>query len=252
VHAATDTDLAIDASPAHLTGVRVTEAIGALVAADAARFADPDSIIQLHRDLTRLEAFVTAATAAFDAAKEWEPDGAQGAAPWIARRCSLPASVARRRVSLGRRLRRADALVEMATRSATVPAGGRRPAPLFSVFVGYETLHGRICELAHGTVVAPGALLPWLDQAYIERAVFSPGPRVEVSATARLFTGATRREIELRDRGCTHEFCDKTASECQVDHIVPNARGGPTTQANGQMNCGFHNRLKGEGPPPDP
>jgi hypothetical protein len=35
--------------------------------------------------------------------------------------------------------RRADAFVEMATRSATAPADGRRPAPLFSVLVDYPT-----------------------------------------------------------------------------------------------------------------
>ena len=56
--------------------------------------------------------------------------------------------------------RRADALVEMATRSRTAPAEGIRPAPLFTVFVGYETLHGRICELENGTVLAPSALSP--------------------------------------------------------------------------------------------
>src|SRR5580704_11403855 len=88
------------ASPASLT-----EAIDTLVAAGGARFADAESMVRLHRDLARLEAFVTIAAAAFDAAKEWEADGAQGAAPWLATRCSLPASVARRRVSLGRRLR---------------------------------------------------------------------------------------------------------------------------------------------------
>ena len=38
--------------------------------------------------------------------------------------------------------RRADAMVEMATRSASAPAEGIRPAPLFSVFVGYETIQG--------------------------------------------------------------------------------------------------------------
>ena len=38
--------------------------------------------------------------------------------------------------------RRADALVEMATRSRSAPAEGIRPAPLFTVFVGYETMHG--------------------------------------------------------------------------------------------------------------
>ena len=77
--------------------------------------------------------------------------------------------------------RSCDALVEMATRSRTAPADGRRPAPLVSVLVDFPTLAGRICELANGTVLPPGALLPLLDEAYIERAVFSPGNRVEVS-----------------------------------------------------------------------
>jgi hypothetical protein len=40
--------------------------------------------------------------------------------------------------------RRADALVEMATRSGTAPADGRRPAPLFGVLVDYPTLAGRV------------------------------------------------------------------------------------------------------------
>ena len=35
--------------------------------------------------------------------------------------------------------RRADALVEMARRSATAPEGGRRPRPLAHIVVGYET-----------------------------------------------------------------------------------------------------------------
>ena len=48
--------------------------------------------------------------------------------------------------------RRADALVEMAARSRSAPAEGCRPAPLFSVLVGYETLQGRICELGQGAV----------------------------------------------------------------------------------------------------
>jgi predicted RNase H-like HicB family nuclease len=145
--------------------------------------------------------------------------------------------------------RRADALVEMATRSRSTPADARRPAPLFSVLVGYETLHGRVCELAQGTVIAPGALLPWLDEAYLERAVFTPANRVEVSETARLFTGATRRAIELRDRECTHPYCDG-CRRCDVDHIVPYGEGGPTTQENGRLLCSFHNRLRTQRPPP--
>jgi hypothetical protein len=142
--------------------------------------------------------------------------------------------------------RRADALVEMATRSASAPAEGIRPAPLFSVFVGYETIHGRICELENGTVLHPSALAPWMDSAYFERALFSLGNRIDVSVRSRFFTGGTRRAIELRDRMCTHPHCYEPAESCQVDHIQTYASGGETTQENGRLLCGFHNRLRNQ------
>jgi len=136
--------------------------------------------------------------------------------------------------------RRADALVEMAVRSQMAPGDGRRPAPLFTVLVDFDSL----CELADGTVLAPGALLPWFDTATFERVIFAPDGRIQVSSTARLFTGATRRAIEIRDRECTHPYCDRPADSCQIDHIVPYTQGGPTIQENGQVLCAFHNRLK--------
>jgi hypothetical protein len=148
--------------------------------------------------------------------------------------------------------RRADALVEMATRSATAPPEQRRPRPLFSVLVDFETLSGRILELKNGTVLAPSDLTGWLTEAMLERALLTPQGRVEVSRTSRLFTGATRRAIELRDRRCTHPYCDEPISRCEVDHIVPYAEGGLTTQENGRLLCGFHNRLRSRRPrPPD-
>ena len=367
------------------------EALDALVASGAANYGDGASIEELHRQLGRFESFVTEATAAFETGEEWAADGAKTASAWIATRCRVPRSEARRRVRLGRELRhlpdvaeawregaigtdaaraiasarrhrtessmardegmlvaqaaemgfedfyralsywkqladpdgadaadedrkasrhvflessftgmwlgqmtldpvsgaivagelnrlehdlfeadcaeakerlgrsarldelartsaqrRADALVEMAARSATAPAEGIRPAPLFSVFVGYETLHGRICELENGTVLAPSALTPWLDSAYFERALFSLGNRVDVSVRARLFTGGTRRAIELRDRICTHPYCYEPAESCQGDHIEPWAEGGQSTQENGRLLCGFHNRLRNQ------
>ena len=371
--------------------VDFAEALDALVASGAGNYGDCASIEELHRHLSRFEAFVTEATAAFEAGEEWASDGAKTAPAWIATRCRVPRSAARRRVRLGRALRhlpecadawrdgaigadqaraiasarrhrteasmardegmlvaqaaqmgfedfyralsywkqladpdgrdatdedrkasrnvflessftgmwlgqitldpvsgtivanelnrlehdlfeadcaearerlgrtpridelartsaqrRADALVEMAARSRTAPADGIRPAPLFSVFVGYETMHGRICELENGTVLAPSALSPWMDSAYFERAIFSLGNRVDVSVRARLFTGGTRRAIELRDRICTHPYCYEPAESCQADHIEPYATGGPTTQENGRLLCGFHNRLRNQ------
>jgi len=372
------------------------EALSALVSSGAENYGDGASIEVLHHELARFEAFVTEATAAFEAGEEWAADGAKTASAWLATRCRLPRSAARRRTRLGRALRhlprsaeawregrigadqaraiasarrhrteasmardeemlvsqasemgfedfsralsywkqladpegadaadedrkaarnvylessftgmwlgqmtldpvsgsivagelnrlehelfeadcaeaterlgrtpridelardggqrRADALVEMATRSRTVPADGIRPAPLFSVLVGYETLHGRICELENGTVLAPSSLQPWMESAYFERAIFSLGTRVDVSVRARLFSGGTRRAIELRDRICTHPSCYEPAETCEADHIQPYADGGPTTQENGRLLCGFHNRLRNQrGRPP--
>ncbi len=147
--------------------------------------------------------------------------------------------------------RRADALVEMAVRSRTAPAGGRRPEPRFSVLIGYDKLHDHICELENGIVVTPGTVYEWLDRAYFERVVFQPNGRVEVSETARFFTGATRRAIEIRDRRCTHPFCNEPVERCQGDHIQEWSKDGKTTQENGQLLCSFHNRLRNQRPPPD-
>ena len=151
------------------------------------------------------------------------------------------------------RQRRVDALVEMAQRAAAAPPDGLRPRPLFTVLIGDEAFR-RTCETAHGTVIAPGALMPWLSDAEFERVVYDPpNRRIEVSHRRR-FTGALRRVIEVRDRHCQHPSgCDVPAADCDVDHIVPYALGGPTCLCNGRLLCATHNRITtNHGPRPAP
>ncbi len=152
--------------------------------------------------------------------------------------------------------RRHDALVELATRAMTAPAGGKRPRPLISVFVGYETFKGRICQLAGGTVVTPGTVATLLDQALIERVVFDGPSRIIDLGRARRFTGAIRHALEVRDQRCTHPSCDQPPKRCQGDHIHAWTTGGTTTIDNGQLRCGYHNRWRWQHPdpptPPDP
>ena len=152
------------------------------------------------------------------------------------------------------RQRRADALVEMARRAMAVPAGARRPEPLFSVLVGYEAFAGRTCELADGTVVAPGALTHWLGEAWVERVVFDGPDRIkDVGVRRRIFSGATRRAVELRERTCFHPYCDEVAEHCEIDHVRPWSQGGLTVEDNGRPACGFHNRERHRPrPPPAP
>ena len=117
--------------------------------------------------------------------------------------------------------------------------------------LGYESFE-RVCELANGTVITPGSLVPWLTQAWVERIVFSPASRkIDVGVAQRVFTGATRRAVEIRDRECFHPFCEEPAERCEIDHIEPYAAGGATTTGNGRCACAFHNRQRHRhrGPP---
>jgi hypothetical protein len=82
------------------------------------------------------------------------------------------------------------------------PRPGTPAEPLFTVLVGYESLAG-ICELTNATMVTPGSLLPFLERALGGGVVFdSPSRVIDVGVRRRLFTGATRRAVEVRDREC--------------------------------------------------
>lgn len=134
-----------------------------------------------------------------------------------------------------------------------MPVAGRMPEPLFTVLVGYETFAGRTCELADGTVITPGSLVNWLDQAWVERVVFDGPDRVtNVGVRRRIFAGATRRAVEVSDRQCFHDSCEETVDDCQVDHVEPWSTGGLTVDTNGRLACGFHNRQRHHPPGPAP
>jgi hypothetical protein len=138
--------------------------------------------------------------------------------------------------------RRAAALVEMASRSRTAPADGRRPRPLFTVLVGDESVD-RLCELTGGAVLTPNELARWAGDADLETVLFD-GPSTVISVSRRrTFSGALRRAVQVRDRRCQHRSgCDERSDRCDVDHIVPHAESGPTSQFNGKLECPPHNR----------
>ena len=139
--------------------------------------------------------------------------------------------------------RRADALVEMAMRSATAPVDGLRPRPLLSVTIGIDPFN-HLCQTAAGTVIAPGLLVPYLSDADIERIVYDPPARRFEASRKRSFSGAMRRIIEIRDGHCQHPSgCDEPAARCDVDHIVPHSHGGITCLCQGELECLYHNRI---------
>jgi hypothetical protein len=142
--------------------------------------------------------------------------------------------------------RRADALVEMARRSAARPEGAVTPRPLITIVAGYHPFKETLLELADGTPLSRDHLLPLLAEADIERIVFdSPSEVIDVGVRERFFTGALRRAIQVRDRCCQFPGCDVPADQCEVDHVLPYSQGGETKQSNGRLYCKPHNGRRG-------
>lgn len=75
---------------------------------------------------------------------------------------------------------------------------------------------------------------------------------IDVGEKRRLFTGATRRAVELRDLGqCFEDICEERGDHLQIDHTKPWVAGGLTRQDNGRPACGHHNRLRNKRKPDD-
>lgn len=156
--------------------------------------------------------------------------------------------------------RRADALVEMARRSATAPADGKRPEPLVIVHVDIDTFERalarlvgdeapeplgteRLCELDDGTVITPTQMMELAASGRVCRLVYtSQGEILDYGRAVRLFGGKQRQAIQARDRRCIHEGCEVPARQCEVDHVIEWQDLGRTDHRNGRCRCSFHHR----------
>ena len=111
------------------------------------------------------------------------------------------------------------------------------------VFVGHQQQTGRSLDVRQRII--------W--QLFIEYAS-QEGREVQARDRERRFSESQRLAIYRRDKGicraCQEEGkSDKEAwvawCEFDADHIIPHAKGGPTSTDNAQVLCRTHNRIKG-------
>jgi len=144
--------------------------------------------------------------------------------------------------------RRADALVELARRAL---AGGELPAsggqrPHVAVTIPLRTLTDGIghAVLDTGDILAPTAARILACDCHLVPAVLGgAGQVLDVGRSQRLFSGAIRRALALRDRGCAFPGCDRPPAWCDGHHIVSWADGGHTNLDNGVLLCGHHHTV---------
>lgn len=89
-----------------------------------------------------------------------------------------------------------------------------------------------------------GAAARVLDDAVIERVIFDAPDRVRSVSYRRTFRDALRRAVEVKQTRCGHGYRRRRVELCEADHLEPHGRGGPTSEENGRLLCGFHNRLR--------
>jgi len=139
---------------------------------------------------------------------------------------------------------RALALVEMARRALAMPPGAK-PARILANIACGEGAFAELCELADGTVIQPGHLVPYLGASDIRSILYDAARRAVAVSQRRTFVGSLRSVIEVRDLHCQHPSgCDEPIDACDVDHIIPVCQGGVTSQDNGRLMCTFHNRIE--------
>jgi hypothetical protein len=152
------------------------------------------------------------------------------------------------------RQRRADALVELATRqlqSGGLPVtNGQRPHLVLTTTL--ESLSGGAASQAElrgvGPIPIATARRIACDAAVSEVTLAPGGEPLAVGRTRRTAPAPMRRALVVRDRGCCFASCDRPPEWTDAHHVKFWGRDdGKTEVANMRLVCRFHHRLLHEG-----
>ena len=146
--------------------------------------------------------------------------------------------------------RRAAGLVDLARwrlEAGDLPLrGGERPQ--LTLVARLETLRlekgSPLAELDWGPLVSgETARRIACDASVTPVLVSSEGEILHVGRRRRTLPAATRRALNLRDRGCRWPGCTAPPQECEPHHIVHVADGGSDDLSNVRLHCSYHHRL---------
>ncbi|HEY7175409.1 MAG TPA: DUF222 domain-containing protein, partial [Micromonosporaceae bacterium] len=144
--------------------------------------------------------------------------------------------------------RRADALVDVcriALASGGLPDNGGQP-PQLNVTVDFDALRRDIAvgQLDTGGLVSASTVRRIACDAQILPAVLDGASvPIDIGRARRLYSGAARQAVLLRDGGCAFPGCDRPPRWTQIHHIVSWLDGGSTDRDNGVALCTYHHRV---------
>ena len=143
----------------------------------------------------------------------------------------------------------ADALIELVTGARTVD----RRVPDVAVHVDLRTLldglhEHSLCETSDGTRLPVSTVRRLCCEAEIFPVVLNgDGAVLDAGRSQRLANREQRRALRAMYRTCGHDGCDVPFDQCEIHHVVPWERLGPTDLANLLPLCAFHHHMVHEG-----
>jgi hypothetical protein len=144
--------------------------------------------------------------------------------------------------------RRADALIDVcriALAAGGLPDDGGQP-PQLAVTVDFEALRRGtgIGHLDTGHRLSPTTVRRIACGARLLPAVFGTAAvPIDLGRSRRLFAGAARHAVLLRDGGCAFPGCTRPPRWTDIHHIVAWFDGGLTDLDNGVALCPHHHRV---------
>ena len=145
---------------------------------------------------------------------------------------------------------RLDAFLELAETGGTLQ---QRRIPEVSVVVDWRTLIDgvhptTVCETVSGIPLPVQTVQRLCCEAEVlPVALRGSAEPLHVGTAVRTATRAQRRALAAVHRTCIHPHCSVSFEHCQIHHVVPWERGGPTDLDNLVPLCSRHHHLVHEG-----
>ena len=89
----------------------------------------------------------------------------------------------------------------------------------------------------------PGGLASQLRGTVLGAPFNTPSQPLDLGRTTRTIPPRLRTAVIQRDQHCTFPGCTQPPSVCEVHHLIPWARGGPTSLGNLRLLCRFHHLI---------
>ena len=148
------------------------------------------------------------------------------------------------------RQRLADAVGEMARRAAGADAAtGRRARPTVAVLMDYDTLVSGLhadshCATDDGTLLTPEVARLLACEADIIPVVLNGRSiSLDMGRRRRLASPEQRLALRAKHDTCAFESCWRPFDWCDIHHVVPWEKGGPTDLDNLLPLCSHHHYL---------